>query len=53
MSVSELGKEAFDVNRGLWRSNQNQEVYPAPHLYAKECKFLLAVKVVAILIMDA
>jgi len=34
--LTELGKEAFDVNRGLWRSNNNQEVFPAPHMYAKE-----------------
>jgi ubiquitin-protein ligase E3 C len=34
--LTALGKEAFDTNRGLWKHNSNQEVYPAAHTYARE-----------------
>ncbi|EIM79363.1 HECT-domain-containing protein [Stereum hirsutum FP-91666 SS1] len=33
---TELCKEAFDTNRGLWLANQQNELYPNPHSYARE-----------------
>lgn len=36
---TELCKEAFDTNRGLWLANQQNELYPNPHSYAREGKF--------------
>lgn len=35
--LTDLCKEAFDVNRGLWLTNSRLELYPAPTAYAKEC----------------
>lgn len=34
--LTDLCKEAFDVNRGLWRTNSRLELYPAPSAYAKD-----------------
>ncbi|KAK0440763.1 HECT-domain-containing protein [Armillaria borealis] len=31
-----LCKEVFDTDRGLWLANNNNELYPNPHGYAKE-----------------
>jgi hypothetical protein len=31
-----LSKEAFDTNRGLWLSTDQNELYPNPHSYATE-----------------
>lgn len=31
-----LCKEVFDTDRGLWLANDNHELYPNPHGYAKE-----------------
>lgn len=31
-----LVKEAFDVERGLWLANDENELYPNPHAYATE-----------------
>lgn len=33
-----LCKEVFDTDRGLWLATKNNELYPNPHSYAKECK---------------
>lgn len=33
-----LSKEAFDTNRGLWLSTNQNELYPNPHSYATEGK---------------
>ncbi|TFY75116.1 hypothetical protein EWM64_g8895 [Hericium alpestre] len=33
---TELCKEVFDTNRGLWLTNKNNELYPNPHSYATE-----------------
>ena len=33
--LTSLVREVFDTDRGLWRANQRQELYPNPHSYAK------------------
>ncbi|GAA99306.1 uncharacterized protein L969DRAFT_73165 [Mixia osmundae IAM 14324] len=33
--LTSLGKEVFDTDRGLWRANAKQELYPSPSLYAR------------------
>lgn len=33
-----LCKEVFDTDRGLWLTNKQQELYPSPSTYAKECR---------------
>jgi hypothetical protein len=38
--LTSLSKEAFDTNRGLWLSTDENQLYPNPHSYAKECEFL-------------
>ena len=38
--LTSLSKEAFDTDRGLWRANTAQELYPAPHAYALESRNL-------------
>jgi ubiquitin-protein ligase E3 C len=35
-----LCKEAFDTDRGLWLSNEKNELYPNPHAYATEAHSL-------------
>lgn len=35
--LTELCKEVFDTDRGLWLANQKNELYPNPHTYATEC----------------
>ncbi|KAF9078553.1 hypothetical protein BDP27DRAFT_1309750 [Rhodocollybia butyracea] len=35
-----LCKEVFDTDRGLWLSNENNELYPNPHAYATEAHSL-------------
>lgn len=34
--LTSLVKEAFDVERGLWLANDENELYPNPHAYATE-----------------
>lgn len=34
--LTDVIKEAFDTNRGLWLANDQQEIYPNPHSYAQE-----------------
>ncbi|KAK4685808.1 hypothetical protein P7C73_g4335, partial [Tremellales sp. Uapishka_1] len=34
--LTSLSKEAFDTNRGLWLSTDQNELYPHPHNYATE-----------------
>lgn len=34
--LTDLCKEAFDINRGLWRTNSRLELFPAPSAYAKD-----------------
>lgn len=34
--LTNLTKEVFDTDKGLWLVNQNQELYPNPHSYSKE-----------------
>ncbi|RSH92214.1 hypothetical protein EHS25_008629 [Saitozyma podzolica] len=34
--LTNLSKEAFDTNRGLWLSTDQNELYPNPHSYATE-----------------
>lgn len=34
--LTELGREAFDVNRGLWMVNGQNEIYPATGAWARE-----------------
>ncbi|GAA5863539.1 hypothetical protein JCM8547_007279 [Rhodosporidiobolus lusitaniae] len=34
--LTSLTKEVFDTNRGLWLSTSSQELYPNPHVYAKD-----------------
>ncbi|KAE9406832.1 HECT-domain-containing protein [Gymnopus androsaceus JB14] len=34
------GGEVFDTDRGLWLSNENNELYPNPHAYATEAHSL-------------
>lgn len=34
--LTSLSKEAFDTERGLWLANDNNELYPNPHSYARE-----------------
>lgn len=36
--LTELCKEVFDTDRGLWLANKKNELYPNPHTYAMECK---------------
>lgn len=38
--LTELCKEVFDTDRGLWLANKKNELYPNPHSYATECKYL-------------
>lgn len=33
--LTSLAKEAFDTDRGLWRANERQELYPNPAAYAR------------------
>jgi ubiquitin-protein ligase E3 C len=35
---TELSKEVFDTDRGLWLANKRNELYPNPHQYATECE---------------
>ena len=39
--LTELCKEVFDTDRGLWLMNKNNELYPNPHAYATERTFSL------------
>ena len=39
--LTSLCKEVFDADRGLWLANKKNELYPAPHSYATERRFLL------------
>jgi len=34
--LTSLTKEVFDVNKGLWLVNKNQEIYPNPHSYSRQ-----------------
>lgn len=34
--LTELCKEVFDTDRGLWLANKKNELYPNPHSYATE-----------------
>ncbi|KAL1411472.1 ubiquitin-protein ligase (E3) [Vanrija albida] len=34
--LTEMSKEAFDTERGLWLANYNNELYPNPHSYSTE-----------------
>ncbi|KAM0751833.1 HECT-domain-containing protein [Meredithblackwellia eburnea MCA 4105] len=34
--LTELSKEAFDTDRGLWLETAQHELYPNPHAYARE-----------------
>ncbi|KAK4056483.1 ubiquitin-protein ligase (E3) [Microbotryomycetes sp. JL221] len=34
--LTSLSKEVFDTDRGLWLENQEHELYPNPHSYARE-----------------
>ncbi|OSD07632.1 HECT-domain-containing protein [Trametes coccinea BRFM310] len=34
--LTNLCKEVFDTDRGLWLANKKNELYPAPHSYATE-----------------
>lgn len=36
-----LCQDVFDTDRGLWLANKKNELYPNPHAYATECKFVL------------
>ena len=36
--LTELCKEVFDTDRGLWLANAKRELYPNPHEYATECE---------------
>ena len=38
--LTALSREAFDTDRGLWRTNQARELYPAPHAYATDSRSL-------------
>ena len=33
---TELCREVFDTDRGLWLANKKNELYPNPHAYATE-----------------
>ncbi|WFD30911.1 HECT-type E3 ubiquitin transferase [Malassezia sp. CBS 17886] len=33
--LTALVREVFDTDRGLWRTNSEQELYPSPHSYAR------------------
>lgn len=33
---TDLCKEVFDTDRGLWLANKKNELYPNPHAYATE-----------------
>lgn len=37
--LTELCKEVFDTDRGLWLANKKNELYPNPHTYAMECGY--------------
>ena len=37
--LTELCKEVFDTDRGLWLANKKNELYPNPHSYATECLY--------------
>ncbi|WAR60281.1 hypothetical protein PtB15_9B218 [Puccinia triticina] len=34
--LTSLTTEVFDVNKGLWLVNKNQEIYPNPHSYSRQ-----------------
>lgn len=36
---TDLCKEVFDTDRGLWLANKKNELYPNPHTYATEGAF--------------
>lgn len=38
--LTSLAKEVFDSDRGLWLSTEQNELYPNPHNYAKDCMLL-------------
>lgn len=38
--LTELCKEVFDTDRGLWLANKKNELYPNPHTYAMESNSL-------------
>lgn len=38
--LTSLSKQVFDTDRGLWLENKNNELYPNPHSYATERRFL-------------
>lgn len=33
--LTSMVRTVFDTDRGLWRSNEREELYPTPHLYAQ------------------
>ena len=37
--LTEICKEVFDSDRGLWLETKRNELYPNPHAYATECTF--------------
>ena len=37
--LTELCKEVFDTDRGLWLANKKNELYPNPHSYATESEY--------------
>jgi len=39
--LTELCKEVFNSDRGLWLENKKNELYPNPHTYATECTYSL------------
>lgn len=40
---TELCKEVFDTDRGLWLATKQNELYPNPHSYAKERRWFSCV----------
>jgi ubiquitin-protein ligase E3 C len=36
--LTSLAKEVFDSDRGLWLATKQNELYPNPHSYAKDCE---------------
>lgn len=34
--LTTLTRQVFDTDRGLWRTNERQELYPNPHSYARQ-----------------
>ncbi|WFC99156.1 HECT-type E3 ubiquitin transferase [Malassezia yamatoensis] len=34
--LTSLVRQVFDTDRGLWRANEHQELYPNPHSYARQ-----------------